>query len=515
MKVNQISEMLNSIYAEVIGEDNLFTEDLGNIVAVGQIIVNSSSAWGDNFDQYAGKIIDKVGRSIFVDRTYRAKDLGIWRDSWEYASMLEKVRCEVKDFVDNDEWKLLDGSDAGDAPDYNDTSIVDKLFGFVGPEVQAKYFNLKTTFRNKISITRKQLKSAFNSASEMGRFIAMIENRIRTKLEIGKQELERRVIANLACAAYDASNYVNLYQSYVDEVKGGVSTGVPTDLANAIKDPEILRFIAEKITMTRNLMTEPSKNYSISGAFMNFTPEDLARLIVLDDLDVGLKFHLYGDTYNEEFVKLNGYRTVPFWQGRKDGTVKDSVATRSTITATAKVYDTVGTNKQADKSVAISNMVGILFDRDAAMICNEDPEVRSQYNPDGNFTNFFYNYDCSYYNDFDENAIVFAWNSASILVLASGGSATTTKISSTLLRVPNGGEMYAKSGDAAQTVTVGSTVDVTGWTKITATGASGTTVTTASGKVITVITVDKKPDGNDGYIYTVTGKAAADAVVGS
>ena len=83
------------------------TLSLTNIVSCGQIIT-SGTAWGNNFDNYAGKIIDKVGRSIFVDRTYNAKDLGIWRDSWEYASMLEKVRCEVKDFVDNDEWKLLE-----------------------------------------------------------------------------------------------------------------------------------------------------------------------------------------------------------------------------------------------------------------------------------------------------------------------------------------------------------------------------------------------------------------------
>ena len=490
MRVQQISEMLNSIYSEVIGEDNLFTEDLSNIVAVGQIIVNSSSAWGENFDNYAGKIIDKVGRSIFVDRTYRAKDLGIWRDSWEYASMLEKVRCEVKDFVDNDEWKLLDGPDAGDVPDYNSTSIVDKLFGFVGPEVQAKYFNKKTTFRNKISITRKQLKSAFNSASEMGRFIAMIENRIRTKLEIGKQELERRVIANLGCAAYDKVNYVNLEAEFVAEVgkdDNGTTINVGTlTLAKALKNPAVLRFIAEKMTMTRNLMSEPSKNYSITKRFMNFTPEDLSRLIVLDDLDVGLKFHLYGDTYNEEFVKLNGYRTVPYWQGRKDGSGTDTIAQRAKVSATAIVDDSsVNAGQTKEKTVTINNLVGILFDRDAAMICNEDPEVRSQYNPDGNFTNFFYNYDCSYYNDFDENAIVFVWGTGSTNTVLEAGGKDKTVIASTLL---SGDTIYAKSDTTAASVTLGTTFDATGYTEITV----GTTeISTTANYFITVVAVDE------------------------
>lgn len=406
MKVNQIANILNSVYGEVLGETNMIPDDLSNIVSAGQII--ASNTFGDNFDQYVGKIIDKVGRTIFVDRAYRASDLGIWRDSWEYASMLEKIRCEVGTYEDNAEWTLLDtATPAG--PDYNNTAtdIVNRLFSFVGPEVQAKYFNLKTTFRNKISITRKQLRSAFNSASEMGRFIAMIENRIRTKQEIGKEELERRVVTNLACAAYNGTNIVDLKALY--------GNGAPATLEAALKDPAVLRFIAEKMTMTRKLLAQPSKMYSITKRFMNFTPEDLSRLIVIDDLDVALKFNLYGGTYNEEFVELKGYKTVPYWQGRKTSGGKDTVAIRSSVDATALV-DGSGSGDDAAagaqgtaKRVKIDNLIGILFDRDAAMVCNEEPEVRSQYNADGNFTNFFYNYDCSFYNDFDENAVVFVW----------------------------------------------------------------------------------------------------------
>ena len=396
MKVNQISTMLNSVYGEVLGETNLFKEDLSNIVSAGQIIT-ASTAFGDNFDNYVGKIIDKVGRVIVVDRVFRKKDLGIWRDSWEYASMLEKIRCEVGDFTNNDEWVLLDGSDAGADPDYNSTDIVDKLFKFVPPTVQSKYFNMKTTFRNKISITRKQLRSAFRSGSEMARFIAMIENRIRTKMEIGNQELERRVVTNLACAAYNASNVVDLK----------TILGSNLTFEQALKDQATLRGIAETITMTRKLMEEPSKLYSITKGFMNFTPEEDSITIILTDVDNALRFNLYGSTYNEEFVKLEGYKTVPYWQGRKEsGGTTDALATRASVNAKAVIN---GESGPTTGDVAIDNLVGIVFDRDAAMICNEDPEVRSQYNADGNFTNFFYNYDCSYYNDFDENAIVFVW----------------------------------------------------------------------------------------------------------
>lgn len=480
MKVNQIATILNSVYNEVLGQNNMtVNEDLSNIVSAGQFI--EANAFGDNFDNYVGEIIDKVGRTIFVDRAYRASDLGIWRDSWDYASMLEKIRCEVGNYVSNDEWILLDGSDAGTDPDYKDSSIVDKLFGFVGPECQAKYFNLKTTFRNKISITRKQLRSAFSGAAEMTRFIAMIENRIRTKQEIGKQELERRVVTNLACAAYDGGNIIDL-----KAVLGSNRT-----FAEALKDQATLRGIAETITMTRKLMKEPSKLYSITKKFMNFTPEDLQRLVVIDDLDTALRFNLYGDTYNDEFVKLDGFKTVPYWQGRKSaGTSVDALANRVKVSAKA-VVDADGGSVSTPQNVTIANLVGVLFDRDAAMVCNEEPEVRSQYNADGNFTNFFYNYDCSYYNDFDENCIVFVWGmddntTGATLTLGVGAANGQTKVTAISPAAGTGETFMYSIGSAPADVTVGEAAPSTGWTSLT---INSTSIDATAGQVLTVIRI--------------------------
>lgn len=390
MKVKQISSMLNQVFGEILGDTGLINEDMSNLVSAGQVIT-SSTQFGDNFENYAGKIVDKVGRTVFADRVYRAKDLGIWRDSWEYGSVLEKIRVDVGDYEDNCEWDLTKPGTTG--LDYNENlqAHIEELFKFVPANTQAKYFNLKTTFKTVISITRKQLKSAFNGASEMARFIGMIENRIMSKMEIAKDQLQRRTLVNLIGTKIAGnSSVVDLKAEF--EAAGGA---VITNFAAALKDPEFLRFAAKRMTMDREFMSEPSKIYN-DGNFYTHTPIEDSRLIVIADLDAGLKFNLYGDTYNEEFVKLNNYKTVPFWQG--SGTTM-SLADRSKInikTAGGDVVEKTG-------------ILGVLFDRDAAMVCNEDPDVRSQYNADGNFTNYFYTYDCSYFNDFDENAIVYTW----------------------------------------------------------------------------------------------------------
>ena len=392
MKVKQISTMLNEVFGEILGE-GLVTENLSNIVSVGTIIT-SSSTFGDNFENYAGAIVDKVGKTVFADRVYRAKDLGIWRDSWEYGSVLEKIRCDVGDYEDNCEWDLTKAGKTG--LDYNENiaNHIEEMFKFYPANTQAKYFNDKVTFKTVISITRKQLKSAFDSASAMARFIGMIENRIMSKMEIAKDQLQRRALVNLIAhnikKGAGTTKVVDLKAAF--EAAGGATIA---NFNAALQNPDFLRFAAKRITMDRQFMTEPSKVYN-NGVFYTHTPVEDSRLIVLSDLDAGLKFNLYGDTYNEEFVKLDNYKTLPFWQGTSNTM---GVDVRSSI----KVVDT-----DAD-TVTQSGILGVLFDKDAVAACNEDPEVRSQYNADGNFTNYFYTYDCSYYNDFDENSIVYVW----------------------------------------------------------------------------------------------------------
>lgn len=392
MKVNQISTILNTVFGEILGDSGLVNEDLSNIVSAGQVIT-ASSTFADQFENYAGEIVDKVGRTVFVDRAYRAKDFGIWRDSFEYGSVLEKIRVDVGTYQDNCEWDLTKDTNSDNILDYN-TNIrthIDELFKFVPAKVQAKYFNMLSTFKTVISITRKQLRSAFDSASAMARFIGSIENRISSKMEIAKEELQRRAIVNFMATKFATnSNVVDLKAEF--EAAGGRSIET---MSAALNDPDFLRFAAKRITMDREFMTQPSKIYT-DGDFYNHTPIEDSRLIVLSDLDAGLKFNLYGMTYNEEFVQLDNYRAIPFWQGT--GTAM-SLEDRSSLKVKTSGGETV------DKG----GFLAFLFDRDGIMACNEDPEVRSQYNADGNFTNFFYCYDASFYNDFDENGIVYTW----------------------------------------------------------------------------------------------------------
>lgn len=475
MNVKQISTLLNSVFGEALGEGNMISEDLRNLVDAGRTIT-STTDFDDNFENYAKQIVDKVGRTIFADRVYKAKDLGLWRDAFEYGSVLEKLRVDVGDFTDNAEWDLTKDSNNDGVLDYNaniSTHIQD-LFKFYPAKVQAKYFNAKTTFRNTISLTRKQLRSAFTGATEMAKFLGMIENAISRRLEIAKTQLQKRVLVNLIGEKIYNGKSVNLKALY--EATG--ATNVPETLEGALADKTIVRFIAKTMSFDREMMAEPSTLYT-DGTFITHTPVEDSRLIVLADLDSALKFNLYGDTYNEEFVKLNNFNTIPFWQEN----AKDSLAVRAAVNVVTS----------ANHAVNKGYILGILFDRDAAMICNEEPEVRTQYNPDGNFTNYIYAYDCSYYNDFDENALVYTWGDVSLgtitATLEKGTNTGTTAVTATA--TASGSLYYTVDVTPANIVPglVANPTSATGWYSLTS-GTKKDNIPANAGDYITVIEVD-------------------------
>ena len=48
-----------------------------------------------------------------------------------------------------------------------------------------------------------------------------------------------------------------------------------------------------------------------------------------------------------------------------------------------------------------------MFDRDAMGVCNLDRRVTTNYNAKAEFYNNYYKFDAGYFNDFNENCVVF------------------------------------------------------------------------------------------------------------
>lgn len=389
MKAQQIATLLNGIAGEVAGDDAIFAEDLSNVVDAGKTFLNLFSN-SNGLDNAIKAIVDKVGKTIIVDRNYTGGSPSIIRDSWEYGSILEKVRIKLPEASANNTWNLTSGTK------YDDILVYDP------PEASATYFNSKDTYNIKMSLATIQLKEAFKSAGALNRFIAGIENRIRTAMTFNNDNMAQRTLNNLILIS--RARRIKLVTMYnADHPTSPITNG-----DEALLSAEFLRYAAMQIALYSDYMTRLSANFN-NGDFETFTPKAYQHFVVLSKFAKAVDVYSLSDTYHNDFVKLVKYETVPFWQGVR--TIEtDPDANPPTVAndyANAAIWRIQAKPTGENSSVTLDGVVGVLFDRDAAAICNENERVTSFFNAENETTKYYYKYDVSYQNDPNENCIVF------------------------------------------------------------------------------------------------------------
>lgn len=390
MLVEQIYQIVNGITTEVLGEGTVVNEDLSNIVEIGDTIANLGSA---AFENYTRSLIDHIGRVVFVNRPYAGSAPSVLMDAWEYGSILEKIQAEMPLAQENDSWNLQDG-------------YVYEQDRFKKPVVSAKFYNSKTTFETQMSFAERQVKSAFESVSQLNAFFSMIDTAIYNGQTVKTDALIMRVINNAIAntinaefasgSGYDAGSgvrAVNLLYLY----NQAHSSAPLADLGAAMATPEFIRFAAYTMSLYQDRMRKLSTLFNIGGK-ARFTPSDRLHFIMLNDFAKAADVYNQSDTFHEQFTALPNAETVPFWQGSGTG---------YGITDVSSVKATIATPSGSDATISASGIIGVMFDRDALGVCNQDRRVTTHYNARAEFFNNWYKVDAQYFNDFNENVVVF------------------------------------------------------------------------------------------------------------
>lgn len=382
MEVRQVYELLNATTKEVLGKTGLVTEDLSNVVDVGKELFSATSV-----DNYVKTLVDHIGRVVFVNRKYEGSVPSVLMDGWEYGAVLEKIRCEPFEATANGTWALEDGKDYS-----QDT--------FYKPTISVKFFDKRETFEVPVSITDKQVKSAFDNAQQLGSFFELIYNKVDESLSIRIDELCRMTINNFigetlntdeitstTASTKSTARCVNLLKLYNDE------TGAKLTSAKALTDESFLRYCSKVMKMYRDRLKSVSTLFNIGGK-VDHTPESLLHVVLLSEFEASVESAVMSNTYHEEYVALPKHETIAYWQGS---------GTDFKYASTSKIdLKTV-----SGASIALSGIVGVMFDRDALGVSNTRRYATSHRNDKNEFTNFWYKYDAGWFNDFNENFVVF------------------------------------------------------------------------------------------------------------
>lgn len=381
MEVKQIYSLVNDVTGEILGKTDILKEDLSNVVDMGKELFSNTEV-----DNYVKSLVNRVGKTVFVNRKYSGKVPSILMDSWEFGSVLQKISADLPNATENESWELENGTSY-------DPNI------FYKPTVSAKFYNSKITFEVPLSFTEKQVKESFNSASELNAFISMLYNAVEKSMTVKTDALIMRTINNMIAQTVDGDSTgvraVNLLKNY-NTLKG--LSGANVLKANkALTDPDFLKYASMQIALYADRMGTMSTLFN-QGGKERFTPKDMLHIVLLSDYAQSTKTYLESDTFNDELVKLPTAETVPYWQA--SGTSFD-------FAKTSKIDVKIRTSNGGTKDVSVSGVIGVMFDRDALGVSNLDRRVTTNYNPKAEFFSNWYKFDCGYFNDLNENFVVF------------------------------------------------------------------------------------------------------------
>lgn len=379
MEVKQIYSLMNSVTAEILGKSDVIAEDLSNLVDVGTEVFNANKV-----DNYVKSLVDHIGKVIFVNRPYSGKIPSVMMDGWEFGSVLEKISAELPNATENESWELTDG----------ETYNQDK---FYKPVVSAKFFNSKVTFEVPVSITERQVKESFSNSAQLNGFLSMIYDAVDKAMTIKADALIMRTINNMICETFAneptdeegktiETRCINLLARYNSTFNKTLTAD------KAIFDPDFIRFASYVIALYSDRLGSISTLFNVGGK-ERFTDKSNLHLVLLSDFAQGANTYLYSDVRHNEFVKLPSFESVPYWQGSGKEYAFGDVA---------KIVKSGTPN-----NTTISNVLGVMFDRNALGVCNLNRRVTTSYNAKAEFFNNFYKFDAGYFNDLNENFVVF------------------------------------------------------------------------------------------------------------
>lgn len=390
MKIEQVYSLVNDSTKDILGETDIVKQDLSNIVDIGTSIIN-----GNNIDNYVKSLVDHIGRVIFVNRPYAGSVPNVLMDKWEFGSVLEKISADLPEAVENKSWELSNGVDY--SPNV-----------FYKPTVSAKFYNSKVTFEVDMSFTERQVKESFSNAEQLNAFVSMLYNAVERSMTVKIDSLVMSTINNAiaqvvnhAMPSVTDGDYsksattpqaINLLKIY-NETFTKTLTKV-----TCLTDTDFLKWCCIMLSTFAKRMSRMSTLFNVGGK-PRFTPKEDLNIIMLQDFYANMRVNLASDTYNKEDLLLpTDITTIPYWQGSGDDYSGSKVA---------KINVTIKTGENTTKDIEMGGIMAVMFDRNALGVCNMDRRVTTNYNPKAEFYNNFYKFDCSYFNDLDENFIVF------------------------------------------------------------------------------------------------------------
>ena len=382
MNINQVYTFVNNATKQAIGESAVLNEDLSNIVSIGEAVFNANA-----MDKYVKALVNHIGKVIFVNRVYEGSAPSVMMDGWEFGSVLQKISSGLPEAKINETWELIDGQS------------YDPHVFHAPKNVISKFYNEYVTFEVDMSFTEEQLKMSFSNATQLNGFVSMLYTNVENSMTVKIDELIRRTINNMVGETIFAD-----YGEATLNSKSGVkainllylynqASGATLTADKCMSNKDFIRFASYIIKLTHGRMRTMSTLYNVGGQ-PRFTPKSSSHIVLLEDFASSADVFLQSETFHNELSALPQTERVTYWQGSGTDFGFSSVSK-------------IDVKTSGNHTVSTTGILGVMFDRWALGVANVDRKVTSQYTPNAEFFTNFYKYKAGFFNDLNENFVVF------------------------------------------------------------------------------------------------------------
>ncbi len=383
-KYAQIYQIVNTINQQMFGSSAVAVVDTSTFVSLG----NTITASDDYMDVFTSKLIDRIGYTIIVSRTYEGAKKSLFRDGFEFGAILQKIDTDVPDAQANTFASLT-----------ADMTAEDMLPKNVIPTVNVTYFTGFGTWDVQVTVPDTLLKTAFTDEVKMGAFISDLFTKMANKMELAEEG-----VADLAVNTFIASRF-NAKESFPACARNllhefNTLTNKTLTVGTCMTDKDFLRYASKEINRAITNMTKYSTLFNVKGS-KKFTPKDRLKAFMLAEFNSAFNTYLSSDTFHNELIALPNFEEVAYWQG--SGTTFAFEDCSKVEVANADFV----TEENTTGEVKVSGVICAMFDEECVGYTRRNDRAGSMRNNYLEKTDTWYRGETGFFVDNRENGIIF------------------------------------------------------------------------------------------------------------
>lgn len=377
MKVEDASALINQAAANFNGLNATVNQDLSNIVDFGRAIEDAMG-----YDVFFGKLVDQFNTIKFWSRPYVTFAPNVYMEAERFGSIRAMYRTGYLKSQASPVWDLQEGASY-------DPFVVHKQ------DVQARFWNDR--FSSELepqTIVREQIESAFRNETELMSFIGM--------LEMARSNSHGRAWDELIMSLFQALIGMCVNAGGMQDIKllteYNALAASPLTATNALYDEGFIRYAIYRMGIIRDQMRLVTGMFN-STHWETATSPERQKTVMISDFAraAGVYLHDAPNQFNTGNLTIPNADVVPAWQGMgATGSLADRMAINATMTI----------NNNTITSTA-GGVLGVVYDEWALGVSAYKHTITSQYNPRGQYTNYFDTMFGGFFMSPDENAVVF------------------------------------------------------------------------------------------------------------